>query len=162
MLFLTEFFLSFVLIFFSFTSLTGIGYLTSSVLKLNNDEFVFYFTFLGIAISISLLAIINFFLPINFYITSTFFIFGSIAFFKIKLNNIFLLKLPRLDTISIFFLIFFFIWLIKSMDSVSNLDSAGYHLSFIKWVNEYPIVGGLGNLVTGFANNNSWFLFVAF
>ena len=48
------------------------------------------------------------------------------------------------------------------MESVSNLDSVGYHLSNIKWVNEYPIVGGLGNLVTGFANNNSWFLFVAF
>ena len=47
------------------------------------------------------------------------------------------------------------------MDMITNLDSSIYHLSFIKWINEYPIVGGLGNLIINFANNQSWFLFIS-
>lgn len=160
--FLSDFFFTLVIILLSFTSITGVGYLSSLALKLKNDECVFYFTFFGIAISILLLSIINFFLPINFYISFIIFTIGSIAFFKIKANNFLLLRLPKTDFISIVLLIFPFFWILKSMDIITSLDSAGYHLGFIKWINEYPIVGGLGNLVTGFANNNSWFLLVAF
>ena len=52
-------------------------------------------------------------------------------------------------------------WLIKSKDTITNFDSGVYHLSNIKWISEFPLIGGLGNLITHFANNSSWFMFVS-
>jgi hypothetical protein len=49
----------------------------------------------------------------------------------------------------------------RGLDFARNYDSGVYHFSTIRWLNEYPIVPGLGNLNVGLAFNQSYFLFVA-
>jgi len=49
----------------------------------------------------------------------------------------------------------------RAMFVPSTYDTGLYHLPMIRWLNEYPIVPGLGNLYTSLAYNQSSFLFVA-
>jgi hypothetical protein len=42
-----------------------------------------------------------------------------------------------------------------------HADSGGYHLSMLRWVQEYPVVPGLADLHTRFGYNSSEFLYVA-
>jgi hypothetical protein len=43
----------------------------------------------------------------------------------------------------------------------NNFDSGLYHFGSIRWLNEYPIIPGLGNLHMRFAFNQSYFNFLA-
>jgi hypothetical protein len=49
----------------------------------------------------------------------------------------------------------------RALDHLKDYDTGLYHLSSIRWMNEYPIVPGLGNLHYRLAFNQSFFLFVA-
>lgn len=49
----------------------------------------------------------------------------------------------------------------RAMIPPTNYDSGLYHLSAIRWINEYPIVPGLGNLHGRLAFNSSFFTYVA-
>ncbi len=49
----------------------------------------------------------------------------------------------------------------RALSGQMDFDSGFYHLSSIRWLNDYPIVPGLGNLHYRFAFNQSFFLFVA-
>jgi len=50
----------------------------------------------------------------------------------------------------------------KGLQVTRNFDSALYHFQTIRWLNEYAIVPGLGNLHGRFAFNQSYFNFLAF
>ena len=139
----------------SITSLSGIGYISASIFNLNKTEVVYYYTFFGLAISITLLEIINFFFPINFNISLSFFLIGTLFFFYTKTKD-FLCGFKEIDYKFFIFLLLSIFWFIKSKETISNFDSGVYHLSNIKWINEFPLIGGLGNLIRHFANNSSW------
>lgn len=49
----------------------------------------------------------------------------------------------------------------RAMLAPDNFDSGLYHFNSIRWLNEYPIVPGLGNLHGRLAFNQSFFAFVA-
>lgn len=51
---------------------------------------------------------------------------------------------------------------LKSLGVTRNFDSALYHFQTIRWLNEYAIVPGLGNLHGRLAFNQSYFNFLAF
>ena len=51
---------------------------------------------------------------------------------------------------------------LKGLQVTRNVDSALYHFQIIRWLNEYAIVPGLGNLHGRLAFNQSYFNFVAF
>ena len=51
---------------------------------------------------------------------------------------------------------------VKALDLPRNIDSRMYHFQSIRWINEYPIVAGLGNLSLQLGLNQSYFLLVAF
>lgn len=54
------------------------------------------------------------------------------------------------------------IWIAgRGMLSPTNIDSGYYHFSAIRWINSYPTVPGLGNLMGRCAYNNSFFTYVA-
>jgi hypothetical protein len=53
------------------------------------------------------------------------------------------------------------IWCLRSMGLSNNFDSGLYHFGSIRWLNEYPIVPGLGNLHWRFALNQSYFGFLS-
>ena len=55
------------------------------------------------------------------------------------------------------------IWIaILSMSSPTIFDDGLYHFNSIRWLNEYPIVLGLGNLHSRLAFNQSFFAYVAY
>ena len=53
------------------------------------------------------------------------------------------------------------LWCSRAMSTPSNSDSGLYHFSSIRWMNEYSIVPGLGNLHSRLAFNQSYFGFAA-
>jgi hypothetical protein len=57
--------------------------------------------------------------------------------------------------------LFALIWCLRSMGLSNNFDSGLYHFGSIRWMNEYPIVLGLGNLHWRLALNQSYFGFLS-
>jgi hypothetical protein len=53
------------------------------------------------------------------------------------------------------------LWCLRAMGVPNNYDSGLYHFETIRWLNEYPLVPGLGNLHWRFAFNQSHFNFLA-
>jgi len=54
------------------------------------------------------------------------------------------------------------LWLAnRATAPVGPFDAGLYHLSALRWITEYPIVPGLGNLHSRLAFNNSYFLYLA-
>ena len=53
------------------------------------------------------------------------------------------------------------LWCLRAMGVPNNFDSGLYHFQTIRWLNEYPLVPGLGNLHWRFALNQSYFNFLA-
>lgn len=53
------------------------------------------------------------------------------------------------------------LWCLRAMGIPNNYDSGLYHFQTIRWLNEYPLVPGLGNLHWRFAFNQSHFNFLA-
>ena len=52
-------------------------------------------------------------------------------------------------------------WCLRAMAVPNNYDSGLYHFQSIRWINEEPIVFGLGNLHWRMALNQSYFGFLA-
>lgn len=52
-------------------------------------------------------------------------------------------------------------WCIRAMEVPTMYDSGLYHFGSIRWLNEYPIVPGLGNLHWRLALNQSYFAYLA-
>ena len=71
MQFFSELLITLLFLLFSITTLSGFGYISASIFNLNKTEVTYYYTFFGLAISLTLLEIINFF----FQLTPTFLYF---------------------------------------------------------------------------------------
>lgn len=56
---------------------------------------------------------------------------------------------------------FALVWCLRSMGLSNNFDSGLYHFGSIRWMNEYPIVPGLGNVHWRLALNQSYFGFLS-
>jgi hypothetical protein len=83
--------------------------------------------------------------------------------FKCYISQLFLNSKKSTLFTRIFLIIsisFFIIFCLRSMGYVNNYDSGIYHFGSIRWVNEYPIVPGLGNVFTALAYNQSYFLYL--
>ncbi|MEW6658416.1 MAG: hypothetical protein AB1424_07125 [Thermodesulfobacteriota bacterium] len=74
--------------------------------------------------------------------------------FKSGLRGLFTLNKYVL---ALFILSFFFI-LIRSAAPPSSFDTGLYHAQAIRWIEEYPVIPGLGNLHGRLAFNSMWFL----
>ena len=70
--------------------------------------------------------------------------------------------LRRLFTLNkyilVLFLISFLFILARSVAPPSSFDTGLYHAQAIRWIEEYPVIPGLGNLHGRLAFNSSWFL----
>lgn len=127
----------------------------------------------GWAFALLLLQVIHFFTPINVFSVSPIILLGVIfsIFFRVhdtKTSQ----KIPSNGSTarcsryawmtSIFGFILVTCWIAsRAMIPPTNYDSGLYHLSAIRWINEYPIVPGLGNLHGRLAFNSSFFTYVA-
>ena len=88
MQFFSELFFTLLFLFFSITTLSGIGYISASIFNLNKTEVIYYYTFFGLAISLTLLEIINFFFQLTPIFLYSFFN-RNFIFFYYKNKGIF-------------------------------------------------------------------------
>jgi len=146
-------------------SYLGVGWFCSHILKisfLSKNRF-FSFVWIGWAITLLLLQVLNLFFPINAYSSIPIFILGlisAIRFFKIEFSNGAIFSLSR---IYLLFLTIAVLWVaILSMHTPTAYDSGLYHFNSIRWLNESPIVLGLGNLHGRLAFNQSFFTYIAY
>jgi len=124
---------------------------------------VFPLIWIGWSLTLLFLQIVNIFLPLNAYISIPVLVFGlfsAFLFFKKELSTGTLASLPRVYLVLLGILTVWIAFL--SMSSAANYDSGLYHFNSIRWLNESPIVLGLGNLHGRLAFNQSFFAFVAY
>ncbi len=110
---------------------------------------------------ISIFSKITYELSFVFLLCSILYIIFDFSYVKDKFKSI----IQRLKGISPFvyvvFLVFIIITLHQSLPSLLQGDAVGYHQPAVKWINNYSVVPGLGNLHNRLAYNPHWFLFSA-
>ncbi len=122
----------------------------------------FQLTWIGWCGSILVLQIVNFFVPIDRFSSGVFFLAG-VAFCVTSLVR----NPPRVlfGARTLAFagvLAVLTVWAASwAMLPPVNYDSGLYHFNTIRWLNEYPLVPGLGNLHGRFAFNQSFFTYAA-
>ena len=122
---------------------------------------IFVKIWLGFVACIVFFSIYQLFLPINAFASSLFYISGIICFFiknGSKLPNFF--KSIGWQKILIILLTLFLASAV-SIQVPTNVDSGFYHFNSIRWLNEYHIIKGLGNLHSKLGFNQLFFIFCA-
>lgn len=150
-----------------FIVLTGLGIWLTKLFKSQKflSETLFSSFWIGFAVIIFILQIWNLFLKVDFKIFIIISIIGisGIVFNFKNLWQLFIKSYSRLYYLYLAIIILLTIWLThRAILPPLNPDSANYHMTAIKWINNYPVVPGLGNLFDRLAYNNSNFLYVAF
>jgi hypothetical protein len=157
-----------VLVLFTLIVLTGWGRIGMWALRIDIPRGInVYICWLGFSMLIGFLEIIHLFFAINWKVTLLVSVIGIVGLisldFKCLISQVFLLLKKSTLFIRIFLIIgilFFILFCLRSMGFVNNYDSGIYHFGSIRWVNEYPIVPGLGNVFTALAYNQSYFLYL--
>jgi len=149
-------------------SLVGWGRLTSRLLKIGftQTDRVFHCLWLGLPTVIFLFIIWNFFFPVDYIVSILVYGTGCIlfAFFYIRKHDFSLIKLPRKtgDFVFIGILVMLAAWIAtRGMYKPICYDSGFYHFNSIRWMNEYAVVPGIGNLHGRLAFNHVYLLFIA-
>lgn len=127
---------------------------------------------LGLASLIAVLQISHLFIRINweFMIIFNLIIISLLFYKKNVIINLIKSLIPNhkkinktIFLIQIFFLIIGTFFLsFKTAGRIENYDSYLYHAQAIRWIEEFSIVPGLGNLYSRLAFNSSWHLLSAF
>jgi len=156
---------AFLLLAFSFI---GWGRLTSRLLKIGftKTDRVFHSLWLGLPTVIFLFIIWNFFFPVDYIASILVYGTGCIlfSFFYINKHDFSLIKLPR--TIGDYVFIGILVMLAagiatRGMYTPLCYDGGLYHFNSIRWMNEYAVVPGIGNLHGRLAFNHVYLLFIA-
>jgi hypothetical protein len=146
-------------------SYLGVGWFCSHILRISflPENRFFSFVWIGWAVTLLLFQVLNLFISINAYSSIPVLILGLIAaikYLKIELKSGTIFSLPR---IFLFLLTVSVLWVaISSMHAPITYDSGLYHFNSVRWLNESPIVLGLGNLHGRLAYNQSFFTYVAY
>lgn len=122
---------------------------------------------LGLAAILALTEFLHLFMPIDWRVSAIVLIVSLLSLLSNK-NRLMVVELRALLNdvrlnyfkTSIIFLIAL-IWCLRAMGLSNNFDSGLYHFGSIRWVNEYPLVPGLGNVHWRLALNQSYFGFLS-
>lgn len=141
----------------------GWGALTKSFIGIHH-KLRFSDAWIGLVSSVALTEVCHLWLPIDWKVSLLFLIIGLATFIKSHLAHP-LLTLKQLSRIKpVYFLIGFVVFLIAGSLAMAspekNYDSGLYHFQSIRWLNEYPIVLGLGNLHGRLGFNQSYFSYL--
>jgi len=144
-----------------FTSAVGFAFIPFKNQKGALSYNLFTWFWYGFGITIAILQIWNLFFPINIY---TWICISPIAMFGgLNLLRSGLFRFEKRGWIVSILLVLILIFLIyASLDNKFIYDSLVYHFYTIKWLNNYAITPGMGNLFTYLGLNQSYFLYPAF
>lgn len=122
---------------------------------------------IGFCVVLSVLELIHLFSPINWSVTIGIAAVGCFGLWY-KTNqpiqevlNVLTNALKRYPWQSLIIAIMILLWCMRVMGTPNNYDSGLYHFQSIRWLNEQPIVLGLGNLHWRLALNQAYFGFLA-
>jgi hypothetical protein len=161
--------------------LLGWGNLTWRVLGVPRPTEVSVITiWLGFCIVVGCLEFIHLFVPIDWRVTvgvTIVGLLGQAGLFKSKATVLEPKALDRSNAIGLVMIamsavqrypwrslaavVVIVTWCLRAMETPTMYDSGLYHFGSIRWLNEYPIVPGLGNLHWRLALNQSYFGFLA-
>lgn len=122
---------------------------------------------LGFCVVLSVLELIHLFVPIDWSVTIGIAAVGCFGLWykttppiQDVLNGL-IVALKRYPWQSFIVAIMILLWCMRVMGTPNNYDSGLYHFQSIRWLNEQPIVLGLGNLHWRLALNQAYFGFLA-
>lgn len=161
--------------------LLGWGNLTWRILGIEQPHKPSAITvWLGFCIVVGCIEIVHLFVPIDWKVALVFAVIGTLGC-QLNAKSLAALKdnsstdvLPASGMLLLFFnglrrypfrsclaAIVVIVWCFRAMEVPTMYDSGLYHFGSIRWLNEYPIVPGLGNLHWRLALNQSYFGFLA-
>ena len=133
--------------------------LQSPILSTDSLWIGFCFTFFFIEVTHLILPINNkfslFYFSVGCLFTFYFNSLKSITLIHINIIKIYFIK--KNTFYSLLFFILISLMMLKAMESPSNYDSGLYHLNSIRWINEFAVIPGIGNIHPRLAFNQSWF-----
>ncbi len=123
---------------------------------LNKHSSIIY---LGISLITVLVICFNFFMPIQWHIHIV--LLTAIVGFVLCHYNALIDFLKNIRGqfnnapffAKVLFIIFVLVTLFRASGPITNLDSGGYHLPTIKWLEDYKIIKGIGNIHNRYAFN---------
>jgi hypothetical protein len=145
----------------------GWGQLVARVLGLPTDK-VWYLDnlWLGLICITSALSIAHFFIPINWPVRCGVMLVGLYGLARTKdlydQTALIFRQLQRHPWLLAVFSVCLTMLCLKALQAPRNFDSALYHFQTMRWLSEYSIVPGLGNLHGRLAFNQSYFNLLAF
>jgi hypothetical protein len=122
---------------------------------------------IGFCVVLSVLELIHLFIPIDWSVTIAIAAVGCFGFwYKTTppiqdVLSVLTVALKRYPWQSLIVAIMIMLWCMRAMGTPNNYDSGLYHFQSIRWLNEEPIVLGLGNLHWRLALNQAYFGFLA-
>lgn len=146
-------------------SYLGIGWFCSRFLRISfwPENRYFSFIWIGWAITLLFLQVLNLLFPINAYSSVPILVLGLIsAIIFIKIEHRSGAIFPFSKIYLLFLTISVLCVAILSMHTPIAFDSGLYHFNSVRWLNESPIVLGLGNLHGRLAFNQSFFAYVGY
>lgn len=151
----------------AFLIFTGLGYLLSIICNLKHSTFLVN-TWVGFAFVYLLTDATHLFISIDWKVSLTVMLIGVggfLGYTRILPLDLFqdnLINDIKKYSLRIALGIVAFLALISiAIHAPTNLDSGLYHFQSIKWVNEYPVIHGLGNLHKRLGYNQSYFSIAA-
>jgi hypothetical protein len=145
--------------------LLGVGIFFQRILQMEVSSVnnIFFFFWFGLAFAIFILQLWHLWFKIDWK-TVVFFSFISLCglFWHYK-SNLELARenIPKSKSFWFLMLIVVIVAANFSLGFVIPYDAGLYHLQSVRWIRQYPIIPGLGNLHSKLAFNNSSFLFAA-
>jgi len=143
----------------------GIGILIYRLLrfKISSENNVFFFFWSGFAITTLILQLWHIWFRIDWEAAVFISILGLSGLSWHRKSNLEFIR-EKIPKSKIFWLLILIVTIIIanfSFGPVRPYDAGLYHLQSIRWIRQYPIIPGLGNLHSRLAFNNSNFLFAA-
>ena len=150
------------------TVLYGWGNLAWRGLGMSSPEKLSTVTiWLGFCVVLSVLELVHLFVPINWVVTVTLMVVGLFGFryqrgyFAQSVLLTLRTTIQQYPWQALIVTGMILLWCLRAMGTPNNYDSGLYHFQSIRWLNDEPIVLGLGNLHWRLALNQAYFGFLA-
>jgi hypothetical protein len=147
--------------------LMSIGALLCKLTGTTSIRNPFVYFWLGFFITSTLAAFSSFFVPLNTPSLVVFILAGSLGFPVLfnRLKHFAAQNASIVNTVFVFTSVLFFFFIAYryaySVWPALSYDTELYHAHKVRWLNEFALVPGLGNLHSRLATNTLWFYFAA-
>lgn len=149
-------------------SLIGWGLTTVRILGLSAEHLLSgHLIFVGLSSVLFMTNVLHWFMPVNWLMSTIICIGGlclAISLGRSQLKSGFSCiakKIKKFPLMSLAGMLLILMYVTRVFEPTAHGDAGLYHIPTVSWLNQYPIIAGLGNLHFRLAFNQSYFSFVA-